>query len=387
MLLSNDQIINNDIPFLGEKTVLVIDDLHVISPWDLDRSGELMDLPMRCYGYRFISFAYLERFLRPEILKYIFPGLYMLKEGFLDYRIEQLTGIRNQSGFLYRRDGVVRFHKLPVDPTGEGVSHDILWADIHEFMSALREPSETERSAMPRMMEAQSSRSAEPAKPRRSLFARIFRPSSGMASEGGSLFDETIPSASEEDEATIELQQSVAYELPIESEEPDDPHTVEVIAAWKELSRSYGITIEELEGLLGYRRTLSSEHITKAGKITLPGLPDCPEARMDDLTKALYFLYLRHPEGMRQKDVQLHEAELHSIYLGITGRDDPEGIRTTVHNFVDPYGNGLNVGFSRIKRAFKNIMDDRLAKNYYVQGKAGEVRTITLNRDLVIWEP
>ena len=41
---------------------------------------------------------------------------------------------------------------------------------------------------------------------------------------------------------------------------------------------------------------------------------------------------------------------------------------------------------SRIKKAFKDIVDDRIAQFYYIKGQAGEPRKIAIDRDLVIWE-
>ena len=41
---------------------------------------------------------------------------------------------------------------------------------------------------------------------------------------------------------------------------------------------------------------------------------------------------------------------------------------------------------SRIKKAFKDVMSDRIARFYYVYERSGEIRNIGLDRDLVIWE-
>ncbi len=72
--------------------------------------------------------------------------------------------------------------------------------------------------------------------------------------------------------------------------------------------------------------------------------------------------------------------------MSITGRDNPEQIRNSLHNHLNPYGNSINVSISRIKKAFKDIVGDRIAKFYYVDGRYGEIRKIALDRDLVLWE-
>ena len=169
------------------------------------------------------------------------------------------------------------------------------------------------------------------------------------------------------------------------SEEMPDPRVQAILAAWEAIERKFGITIEDLQVLLGYKVKLSRLSITTAGNLYLTDF-DNREVKMDDLTKALYFFYLRHPEGARLKELQEHEEEIRRIYSGLTGRDDPQQIRESVHNLLNPNGNALNVSLSRIKRAFKNVVDDRVACFYYISGSSGSTRKIPLDRDLVIWE-
>ena len=126
-------------------------------------------------------------------------------------------------------------------------------------------------------------------------------------------------------------------------------------------------------------------NITTAGAIILPDFGG-KEVKMDDLTKAIYFYYLKHPEGTRQKELQSHEEEILKYYMSITGRDDVRIIRKSLHNRLDPFGNSLNVSISRIKKAFKDIVGDRIAKFYYVDGRYNEPRKVALDRDYVIWD-
>lgn len=107
---------------------------------------------------------------------------------------------------------------------------------------------------------------------------------------------------------------------------------------------------------------------------------------MPNVAKALFFLYLRHPEGLRFKDIANHKEELVRIYSSITGRDEPEEIEKSIDLLVDPFVNALNVNTSRIKTAFRNTVSDRIARFYYINGAAGDVKKVPLDRDLVIWE-
>jgi hypothetical protein len=40
---------------------------------------------------------------------------------------------------------------------------------------------------------------------------------------------------------------------------------------------------------------------------------------------------------------------------------------------------------SRIKKLFKNAIDEHLAKHYYIEGRPGEPYNIALSQDLIIW--
>ena len=164
-----------------------------------------------------------------------------------------------------------------------------------------------------------------------------------------------------------------------------DPRTEEILSEIRRLQEKYGVSIDELELILGYTVQLSPLHITRGGRIFLADY-DKREVKMPNVAKALYFLYLRHPEGLRFKDMSDHREELLHIYSGITGRDDPEEIEKSIDILVDPLGNGLNVNASRIKAAFRNVVSDRIARFYYLSGGAGEEKKVPLDRDLVIWE-
>ena len=168
-------------------------------------------------------------------------------------------------------------------------------------------------------------------------------------------------------------------------EEAPDARTRAIIDAWESIERKFGITIDDLYVILRCRVKLSRLTITTSNKIFLTDFEN-KEVKMDDLTKALYFFYLRHPEGATLKELYEHEDEILKYYSGITGRDDLQGIRKSVKDLLDPYGNGRNVCLSRIKKAFRDVVGDPVAGFYYVDGKYGEARKVRLDRDFIIWE-
>ena len=168
---------------------------------------------------------------------------------------------------------------------------------------------------------------------------------------------------------------------------PDDldPRTKEMLKEIEKILRKYGVSIEELDGVIGYTVKLSHLRITRAGRMFLTDFDD-REVKMDNVSKALYFLYLRHPEGIKIKDVIDHRDELLEIYGSVCGRDDPSAIEKSIDHLVNPLGNALNVAASRIKIAFCNVVSERVARFYYINGSAREVKSVPLDRDLVLWE-
>ena len=148
--------------------------------------------------------------------------------------------------------------------------------------------------------------------------------------------------------------------------------------------RRMGVPEYVIDMILESEEELSTLRITRSGRIVLPEYKI--EIKMPPLDKALYFLYLRHPEGIRFKELSDYRDELMDLYSSITGRDDMELIGASVDSLINPLSNSVNEKCSRIKRAFTKAFSPELAKNYYIDGKSGEPKSIALDRDLVIWE-
>ena len=108
------------------------------------------------------------------------------------------------------------------------------------------------------------------------------------------------------------------------------------------------------------------------------------EIRLHPLSKALYILFLRHPEGIELRHIDAHRDELEQIYdIVMPGRDIDTG-DSIIDNVLNPLSGTLLQNLSRIKRFFKTvIMDDAVASQYYIAGRRGEAYRITLPRHLV----
>lgn len=171
-----------------------------------------------------------------------------------------------------------------------------------------------------------------------------------------------------------------------ESECDLDPKTKALLDEIEAIKVKYGITIEELEAVLSYRVKLSHLRITRHKEIILDDF-DHREVKMDALTKSIFLLYLKHPEGIRYKELCDHRSELEEIYLSISGRSDLDSIRKSIDDLTDPItSNSINEKVSRAKKAFRDVVDVRIARFYYIDGRQGAAKRIALDRSLVIWE-
>ena len=110
------------------------------------------------------------------------------------------------------------------------------------------------------------------------------------------------------------------------------------------------------------------------------------EIKLSPIHKAVFFLFLRHPEGIYFKDLPDYRDELSAIYKEITGREDLEGIEDSLDKLTDPFNNSINEKCARIKNAFVSEFREEVAKWYFIDGTKGERKSIKLPRDLVTWE-
>lgn len=161
----------------------------------------------------------------------------------------------------------------------------------------------------------------------------------------------------------------------------------------KELARrlyAKGVGEYYIKQLVGPEPALSRIIVTKEYKIVLPDFNDM-EIVMEPMNKALYILFLRHPEGIAFKDMIDYRQELLKIYLRLwTNKDyaniDWGRIDKAIDNICSPLSNSINEKTSRIKGIFLKEMHDDVAKNYYITGRYGEPRRIALPPDMIVWE-
>ena len=152
-----------------------------------------------------------------------------------------------------------------------------------------------------------------------------------------------------------------------------------------EALRNKGINTMFLHSIIDEGERLSSLHITKDYRIFLPEYQN-REIIMPALPKAVFILFLKHPEGIRFKDLADYYDELLSIYRAMNPIGGTQRQLQSIQAVTNPMSNSINEKCAQIREAFIKNFDDSLAKNYYITGKKGEPKRIMLAPSLVIWE-
>ena len=131
---------------------------------------------------------------------------------------------------------------------------------------------------------------------------------------------------------------------------------------------------------------LSRLLVTKDFRIYLPDYFGM-EIEMKPLPKAVFLLFLKHPEGIKFSYLPDFREELMDIYKKVKGPffNHHTAIKS-IEDVTDPLSNSINEKCSRIRAAFVSKFSEHLAKFYYIDGKWGEAKKIALPRNLVKWE-
>jgi hypothetical protein len=113
--------------------------------------------------------------------------------------------------------------------------------------------------------------------------------------------------------------------------------------------------------------------------------------------KAVYLLFLTHPEGIEFKHLADYREDLLRYYMATAKLMDKEKIIEGVDHLINPLDNAINEKCSRIKKVFLELMDEYTASYYIISSHtkkhiAGSSRiwyerlkVITLPRELVVY--
>lgn len=152
-----------------------------------------------------------------------------------------------------------------------------------------------------------------------------------------------------------------------------------------------GKRCEKTMSRLGGREE-KAKNVVKMSRLTIT--KDCAilltdyqkEVKMEPIVKAVYLLFLKHPEGIVFKYLSDYRKELADIYQKIKPFGLTERAIRSIEDVTNPLLNSINEKCSRVKAAFQSEVVPTLLEQYIIMGKSGETKKIALPRDLVTWE-
>ena len=178
----------------------------------------------------------------------------------------------------------------------------------------------------------------------------------------------------------------------IEKWPADDRYSVDIDLLGQEirervnLLRSLGLSTLAIRKLVGEEVDNPSKLLIDRNRRVILTDFGNKEIKLEPLQKAVFFLFLRHPEGIYFKNLCDYREELKALYKEITNRDDLAGIEDSIDKVTDPLNNSINEKCARIKNAFVSEFREEIAQWYFIDGKRGEKKGIKIPRELVTWE-
>ena len=173
-----------------------------------------------------------------------------------------------------------------------------------------------------------------------------------------------------------------------EINEEDVRDTIEELERNIERLRLLGIPLTVIVEFVAKYETISRLYITDDLRILLPDYDK--EVEMPALYKALYILFvMNRKKGIVLQRLEDYHSDLVYLYKKTLGRESltPRQLQS-INKLESSYNNdgSVYVSLTRIKTSFKSVIDDHLAKYYYIVGSPGEPYSISLSDDLIVWE-
>jgi hypothetical protein len=104
---------------------------------------------------------------------------------------------------------------------------------------------------------------------------------------------------------------------------------------------------------------------------------------LNPICRALYKLFLNHPEGIELPFISNHREELHGYYLNMATHTNREVLVKRINAICDPRENSINEKLSTINKAFVQLLGEQVSLPYQILGVRGEAKKINIRREFV----
>lgn len=149
--------------------------------------------------------------------------------------------------------------------------------------------------------------------------------------------------------------------------------------------KAYGINDTEIVEAMNEEELFPQLVVTEDYKVVLVDGVDS-EVKMEPLVKAVYLLFLSHPEGIVLKCLPDYRRELTRLYLLLRPYGMTDRVMQSIEDVTNPTQNSINEKCAKIRKAFSGLLPKSVARYYSISGRRGDVKKIDLVRDNVVWK-
>lgn len=149
--------------------------------------------------------------------------------------------------------------------------------------------------------------------------------------------------------------------------------------------KAYGVNETDIVAVMNEEESFPQLVVTEDYKVVLAD-GENTEVKMEPLIKAVYLLFLSHPEGIVLKCLSDYRKELTQLYLMLRPYGMTERVLQSIEDVTNPTLNSINEKCARIRKLFSEILPESIARYYSISGKRGEAKKIDLVRVNVIWK-
>lgn len=107
------------------------------------------------------------------------------------------------------------------------------------------------------------------------------------------------------------------------------------------------------------------------------------EINLNPKERALYLLYLNHPEGIMRSHLVDHKVELRSYYAMFSQQPSNDLIDEAISRLTDVTDNNMNEVMARIRTKFRQSVGEQQFEDYSIMATPEGTHKIRLNRELV----
>ena len=149
--------------------------------------------------------------------------------------------------------------------------------------------------------------------------------------------------------------------------------------------KEYGVEEAEIVAAMNEEELFPQLVVTEKYEVVLADGKDT-EVKMEPLVKAVYLLFLSHPEGIVLKCLSDYRKELTQLYLLLRPAGLTDRVLQSIEDVTNPTLNSINEKCARIRKAFSGLLPQSVARYYSISGKRGEIKKIDLVRANVVWK-